>query len=109
LVDRPLEGIDQWITKLVGFAAILPTLERSRPADEREAHTLALELELDDVLLDRIRRRLDAVPGALSDAAYIRKWEREFKKSDVATARAVTSRSGSMNYGSPWVSSWQPL
>ncbi|MBS4729856.1 hypothetical protein MSM1_19990 [Mycobacterium sp. SM1] len=84
LVDRPLEGVDRWITKIVGFAAILPTLEQSSSTDQRERHELSLDLRFDDVLLDRIRRRLDAVPGPLSDAAYIRKWEREFKKSDVA-------------------------
>ena len=87
MVDRSLEGVDQWITKLVGFAAILPTLEQNAPTDQRETHALALELEFDGVLLNRIRRQLGAVPGPLTDEAYLRKWEREFKKSDVATRK----------------------
>lgn len=94
LVDRPLEGVDRWITKIVGFAAILPTLEQSSSTDQREAHALTLDLRFDEVLLDRIRRRLDAVPGPLSDAAYIRKWERQFRKRDAASRRRSAASLG---------------
>lgn len=57
LVDGPLEGVDQFITKLVGFIAALPTLQR-HAGGRTEAHLLELEIDANDVLMKRIERQL---------------------------------------------------
>lgn len=84
LVDMPLDGVDQWITKVIGLTGILPALERSSVTGPQETHTLALGLRFDDALLERIRQQVGSVPGRLSDSAYLRKWNQDFKNRNVA-------------------------
>ena len=57
LVDRPLEGVDQFITKFVGFVADLPTLQR-RAGGRTEKHLLQIEIDADGALMKRINRQL---------------------------------------------------
>ncbi len=57
LVDRPLEGVDQFIAKFVGFIGDLPTLQR-RAGGRTEKHPIQLEIEADGVLMKRINRQL---------------------------------------------------
>lgn len=62
LVDRPLECVDQWITALVGFIGVLPTLERNLHADTESHHSLVLDIDLDDdERLKRIKRQLNCL------------------------------------------------
>lgn len=62
LVDRPLECVDRWLTTLVGFIGVLPTLERNLDADTESHHSLVLDIDLDvDVRLKRIKRQLDCL------------------------------------------------
>jgi hypothetical protein len=57
LVDRPLVGVDRFITKFVGLVASLPQLH-GRAGGRMEEHPLQLEIDADSVLMKRINRQL---------------------------------------------------
>lgn len=57
LVDRPLEGVDRFITKFVGFIGDLPTLQR-RAGGRTKKYAMQLEIDADGVLMKRIDRQL---------------------------------------------------
>lgn len=57
LVDRPLDDVDEFITRIVGFVAVIPKLgwQDSEPT---EFHTLALDIGVDDALERRISQQI---------------------------------------------------
>jgi hypothetical protein len=57
LVGFHLEGVDDFITRLVGFITILPALA-GNDSEGNEYHSLALELDPDYVLLNRIKLQI---------------------------------------------------
>jgi restriction system protein len=57
LIDKPMEGIDQFITDWVGLVTMLPTLD-GESYGEYHFHSIELTFEVDDDLLHRIRRKL---------------------------------------------------
>jgi hypothetical protein len=58
LVDRSLEGVDQFITQLLGTLAMLPSLQQ-RNLGHREFHPILLNLHMDNALAMRIVRQLN--------------------------------------------------
>jgi hypothetical protein len=57
LIDKPMEGIDQFITDWVGLVTMLPTLD-GESYGEYHFHSIELTFAVDDDLLHRIRRKL---------------------------------------------------
>ncbi|GAY16181.1 hypothetical protein [Mycobacterium sp. shizuoka-1] len=57
LVDASLDGVDRFVSQLVGFVAVIPSLGW-RESDATEFHTLALTVDCDDALMDSIARQL---------------------------------------------------
>jgi hypothetical protein len=57
LVGFHLDGVDDFITRVVGFITVLPTLARNNPGS-REYHSLGLELDPDYALMNRIKRQI---------------------------------------------------
>lgn len=57
LVDRPLQDVDRFITNIVGFIAVIPSLAWQE-SEATEFHTLALDIGCDDALEERISEQL---------------------------------------------------
>lgn len=71
MVDRPLQGYDQFINDYVGLVTVLPTPECTAPEEAALSHDVILILHVDDELVSEIRRDI---------AKARQQWSRWFRR-----------------------------